>query len=137
MEHPKNWRVAVMELFVDAQSPFSAGPEAAFHALPKTYPSRDVILVQYHEVVCTKSGQIAATNPLSSPDGDARCEYYRRLFPGRIDPVPTAIFNGKERDRGPCAHPPSSPPAQQARTNARSSLNQSPLILLARDRRTD
>jgi hypothetical protein len=94
-EHPKNGRVAVMELFVDAQSPVAAGAEAAFDALLKTYPSGDVVLLQYHEVVRTKSGQIAVTNPLSSPDGDARWEYYRRLFPGRIDPE-TAIFNGKE-----------------------------------------
>jgi RNA polymerase sigma factor (sigma-70 family) len=94
-ERPRNRRVAVMELFVDSHSPFSAGAEAAFDALLKTYPSGDVVLLQYQEVVRTKSGQIAVTNPLSSPDGDSRWEYYRRLFPGKTDTT-EAIFNGKE-----------------------------------------
>jgi hypothetical protein len=88
-EHPRNGRVAVMELFVNAQGEFCAGAEAAFDALLKTYPSGDVVLLQYH-------GLRGISDPLSSPDGDARCNYYHRLFPGKIDTVPVAIFNGKE-----------------------------------------
>jgi RNA polymerase sigma factor (sigma-70 family) len=87
--HPRNGRVAVMELFVGAQSQISAGPEAAFDALLKTYPSCDVVLLQYHQFS-------EGVDPLSSPDGDARWNYYRRLFAGKIGYVPTAIFNGKE-----------------------------------------
>ena len=51
------------------------GAEAVFDALLKTYPSGDVVLLQYYEVVRTKNGQIAVTNSLSSPDGDARWEF--------------------------------------------------------------
>jgi hypothetical protein len=36
------------------------------------------------------------TDPLSSPDGDERCNYYRRLFPGKITTAPVAIINGKD-----------------------------------------
>ena len=94
--HPKNGRVVVLELFnVIAQSPMSAGPEAAFDGLLKTYPSGDVVLLQYH---AQGSGGV---DPLSSPDGDARWNYYRRLFTDktRSSFEPTAIFNGKEPKR--------------------------------------
>jgi hypothetical protein len=87
-EHPRHGRVVVMELFVSAQSQMSAGPEAAFDALLKTYPSGDVVLLQYHQF-----GE--GVDPLSSPDGDARWSYYRRLLAGMNGYVPTAIFNGK------------------------------------------
>lgn len=87
-KHPKNGRVVVMELFVRAISPLDAGPEAAFDALLKTYPSADMVLLQYH--------QFPSINPLSSPDGDERWGYYRRLLAGKIGSVPTAIINGKE-----------------------------------------
>ena len=42
-----------------------------------------------------------ACDPLSSPDGDARWNYYRRLFTDktRSSLEPTAIFNGKEPKR--------------------------------------
>lgn len=91
--HPKNGRVVVLELFnVNAQSPMSPGPEAAFDGLLKTYPSGDVVLLQYH------SQESAGVDPLSNPDGDARWNYYRRLFTDktRSSLGPTAIFNGKE-----------------------------------------
>jgi RNA polymerase sigma factor (sigma-70 family) len=90
--HPKNGRVVVLELFnVGAQVPVSAGPETAFDALLKTYPSSDVVLLQYHPQF------ILGIDPLSSPDGDARWNYYRRLFADKIKSSlgPTAIFNGK------------------------------------------
>jgi hypothetical protein len=83
----------VLELFnVGAQSPLSAGPEAAFDALLETYTSGDVVLLQYHPQFSE------GVDPLSSPDGDARWSYYRRLFAGKIQfsLEPTAIFNGKE-----------------------------------------
>jgi RNA polymerase sigma factor (sigma-70 family) len=88
-EHLKHERVPVMELFVNAQGEFSAGAEAAFDALLKTYPSGDVVLLQYHELR-------GITDPLSSPDGEERCNYYRRLFPGKITTAPVAIINGKD-----------------------------------------
>ncbi len=88
-EHPKHGRVAVLELFVNAQGEYSAGAEAAFDALLKTYPSGDVVLLQYH-------GLRGITDPLSTPDGDERCNYYRRLFPGKITTAPVAIINGKD-----------------------------------------
>jgi len=91
--HPTNGRVVVLELFnVVAQSPMSAGPEAAFDGLLKTYPSGDVVLLQYH---AQGNGGL---DPLSSPDGDARWNYYRRLFTDktRSSLEPAAIFNGKE-----------------------------------------
>jgi RNA polymerase sigma factor (sigma-70 family) len=94
--HPKNGRVVVLELFdVIAQSPMSPGPEAAFDGLLKTYPSGDVVLLQYH------SQGNGGVDPLSSPDGDARWNYYRRLFTDktRSSFEPTAIFNGKEPKR--------------------------------------
>ena len=87
--HPKNGRVVVLELFnVGAQVPLSAGPETAFDALLKTYPSGDVVLLQYHPQFSL------GIDPLSSPDGDARWNYYRRLFAGKIKSSlgPTAIF---------------------------------------------
>jgi hypothetical protein len=87
-EHPRNGRAVVMELFVGAQSQMSAGPEAAFDALLKTYPPSDVVLLQYHQLS-------EGVDPLSSPDGDARWSYYRRLFTGMNGYVPAAIFNGK------------------------------------------
>ncbi len=97
-EHPKHGRLAVMELFVNAQFDFSSGAEAACAALLKTYPPGDVVLLQYHF-----SGGVS--DPLSSPDGDERCNYYRRLFPGKImaekgkgiNPAPVAVINGKDR----------------------------------------
>jgi RNA polymerase sigma factor (sigma-70 family) len=91
--HPKNGRVVVMELFnVGAHSLVSAGPEVAFDALLKTYQSGDVVLLQYHPQFNE------GVDPLSSPDGDARWNYYRRLHAGKIQfsLEPTAIFNGKE-----------------------------------------
>jgi hypothetical protein len=94
--HPKNGRVVVLELFnVGVQLPMSAGPEAAFDGLLKTYPSADVVLLQYH------AQEFGGVDPLSSPDGDARWNYYRRLFTdkARSSLEPTAIFNGKEPKR--------------------------------------
>jgi hypothetical protein len=88
-EHPRNGRVAVMELFVDAHNEFSAGAEAAFDALLKTYPPGDVVLLQYHE-------SRGLSDPLSSPDGNERSNYYRRLFPGKIKNPPAAVINGKD-----------------------------------------
>jgi hypothetical protein len=87
-EHTRHGRVAVMELFVNAQTEFSAGAEAALAALLKTYPSSDLVVLQYHELR-------GITDPLSSPDGAERCNYYRRLYPGKLTTAPVAIVNGK------------------------------------------
>ncbi len=84
----KGDRAVVMELFTGAQCPPCVAADLAFDALVKTYPSKDVVLIQYHL-------HIPGPDPMTNADTEARWAYYRKLFPDTVRGVPTALFNGK------------------------------------------
>jgi RNA polymerase sigma factor (sigma-70 family) len=86
-EHPRNGRIPVMEMFVDSRIEFEAGAETIFDALLKTYPPGDVVLLEYPG---------SKGDPLGGPDAEARGNYYRRLFPGKIRTAAVAVINGKD-----------------------------------------
>ncbi|MCX7700853.1 MAG: hypothetical protein N2039_08240 [Gemmataceae bacterium] len=86
-------RVAVFELFTGAQCPPCVAADVAFDALRKTYPSQDVVMVQYHL-------HIPGPDPMTNPDTVARWNYYRGKFAEQIRGVPSSLFNGQPQAGG-------------------------------------
>lgn len=109
-----NNRAVLVELFTGAQCPPCVAADMAFDALQKSYKSSDVVLLQYHL-------HVPAPDPLTSPDSEARANYYNQEVGG----TPVILFNGKAGD------PPGgrAEDAEERYKEFRSALN--PLLELA------
>ena len=83
-----NDRVVVLELFTGAECPPCVAADVAFDALTKSYPDKDVALLQYHL-------HIPGPDPLTNPDAVARFEYYGKKFEDAFGGTPSAAFDGK------------------------------------------
>jgi hypothetical protein len=86
-------QVVLMELFTGAQCPPCVAADIAFDHLPKIYPDKDVVLLQYHV-------HIPGADPLTNTDTEARWSYYRKAFPEKVRGVPSSMFNGKVEGGG-------------------------------------
>jgi hypothetical protein len=69
----KSGRVVLVEQFLCANDPRGAAADLAFAALAKTYKPAEVVLLQYHR-------NEPQPDPLASPDGLARFNYYEDAF---------------------------------------------------------
>lgn len=85
----KSERVVVVELFTGSQCPPCVAADIAFDAARKTFPSRDVVFLQYHL-------HIPGPDPMTNPDSIARQSYYgdeavggtpALLLDGEVGPV--------------------------------------------------
>ena len=83
----KGNRVVLVELFTGAQCPPCVAADLAFDGLERTFTNKDVVLLQYHL-------HIPATDALTTPDSEARQDYYE--FRG----TPNIFFNGKSAAGG-------------------------------------
>ncbi|MDY3552006.1 hypothetical protein R5W24_001086 [Gemmata sp. JC717] len=80
----KSDRAAVVEVFTGAECPPCVGVDLAFDGLLKAYKPADVVLLQYHF-------HVPGPDPLTSPDGMDRAEYYGDQIRG----APTLFISGK------------------------------------------
>ncbi len=80
----KTDKTAVVEVFTGAECPPCVGVDLAFDGLLKAYKPSDVILLQYHF-------HVPRPDPLTSPDGMDRVEYYS----DKIQGAPTLFISGK------------------------------------------
>ncbi|MBP3959884.1 hypothetical protein J8F10_31955 [Gemmata sp. G18] len=80
----KTDKAAVVEVFTGAECPPCVGVDLAFDGLLKAYKPSDVILLQYHF-------HVPRPDPLTSPDGMDRVEYYS----DKIQGAPTLFISGK------------------------------------------
>jgi hypothetical protein len=80
----KSDRVVLVELFTGAQCPPCVAADIAFDALGQRYKPSEVVRLQYHL-------HIPGPDPLTTPDSEARAEYYSRVVEG----TPTVLFNGR------------------------------------------
>lgn len=91
----KPGRLVLVELFTGAQNPLCQASDLAFAAALRSYPERDVALLQYH-------GHVPLPDALTIPDGEARQKFYgsdREDIPAvRVDGKPTVALGG-ERQR--------------------------------------
>ena len=86
-------RIAVMELFTGAQCPPCVAADVAFDSFAKSYPSAELVLIQYHM-------HIPGPDPMTNPTTVARWDYYSKLFPKDFRGTPSALFNGKPHGGG-------------------------------------
>ena len=80
----KSEKAAVVEVFTGAECPPCVGVDLAFDGLLKAYKPTEVILLQYHF-------HVPRPDPLTSPDGMDRVEYYSDKIRG----APTLFISGK------------------------------------------
>jgi len=80
----KSDRAVLIELFTGAMCPPCVAADLAFDAVEKAFPSKDVVLLQYHL-------HIPGPDALTNGDCEKRMEYYGRSLRG----TPTIYFNGK------------------------------------------
>lgn len=80
----KSEKAAVVEVFTGAECPPCVAVDLAFDGLLKAYKPTEVILLQYHV-------HIPRPDPLTSPDGMDRAEYYD----DKIEGAPTLFISGK------------------------------------------
>jgi hypothetical protein len=80
----KSDRVVLVELFTGAQCPPCVAADIAFDALGDRYKPAEVIRLEYHL-------HVPGPDPLTTPDSEARAEYYNRVVEG----TPTMLFNGR------------------------------------------
>ncbi len=80
----KSDRVVLVELFTGAQCPPCVAADLAFDAVAKSYKPTEVVLLQYHM-------HIPGPDPLTSPDGEGRQQFYEEAVKG----APTTMFNGR------------------------------------------
>jgi hypothetical protein len=85
----KSDRAVLVELFTGAQCPPCVAADMAFDGLEKTYPPKEVVLLQYHL-------HIPGPDPLTNPDTMARMKYYG----DQVEGTPTIFFNGKSEAGG-------------------------------------
>ncbi len=81
-------RAVLVELFTGAQCPPCVAADLGFDALEKTFPSSDVVLLQYHM-------HVPGPDPLTNPDTEGRFDYYAEAFSRQIRGTPAILFNGK------------------------------------------
>jgi hypothetical protein len=86
---PKGNQAVLVELFTGAMCPPCVAADLAFDGLEKTFPPREVVLLQYHL-------HIPGPDALTNPDSEARSRYYRDSLQG----TPTIFFNGKSEAGG-------------------------------------
>jgi hypothetical protein len=79
-------RAVLVELFTGAQCPPCVAADMAFDGLAKTYPSADVVLLQYHV-------HIPRPDALANGDSDSRYEYY--LESKKARGTPSCLANGQ------------------------------------------
>jgi len=75
-------RAVVLELFTGTQCPPCVAADVACDAIAQTYPTSEVILLQYHL-------HIPGPDPLTNPETERRSEFYG------VRGTPTAFLNGK------------------------------------------
>lgn len=80
----KSDRAVLVELFTGAMCPPCVATDLAFDALEKSFPSSDVVLLQYHL-------HIPGPDALTNGDAEKRGEFYGRTLRG----TPTIFINGK------------------------------------------
>jgi thiol-disulfide isomerase/thioredoxin len=80
----KGGRVVLVELFTGTQCPPCVAADIAFDALGERYKPSEVVRLEYHE-------HIPGPDPLTTPDSEARLEFYSRA----VDGTPTVLFNGR------------------------------------------
>jgi len=80
----KSDRAVLIELFTGAMCPPCVAADLAFDAVEKAFPSKDVVLLQYHL-------HIPGPDALTNGDCEKRGEFYGRTLRG----TPTIYFNGK------------------------------------------
>jgi hypothetical protein len=80
----KSTRVVLVELFTCAQNPEAVPADLAFDGLGKTFPTTDVVLLEYHL-------NMPAPDALSNPASWARRKYYV----DDLEETPSVFFNGK------------------------------------------
>jgi hypothetical protein len=85
-------QVVVMELFTGAECPPCVAADVAFDALEKAYKPSELVLIQYHM-------HIPGPDPLTTPDSEARAQYYK------IGGTPSTFFNGKAGSGGGGGYP--------------------------------
>lgn len=76
-------RTVLVELFTGAECPPCVAADVAFDALGQTYPTSDVMLLEYHL-------HIPGPDPLTGPAAEARQKYYGDAVGG----TPSLFFNG-------------------------------------------
>lgn len=81
-------RRVLVELFTGAQCPPCVAADVAFDAVGQSYPTTDVVLLQYHL-------HIPAPDPLASADTEARFDYYAETYSKTIRGTPAIVFDGK------------------------------------------
>lgn len=84
VETIKSDRAVLVELFTGAMCPPCVAADLAFDALEKSFPSSNVVLLQYHL-------HIPGPDALTNANAVSRSEYYGRSLRG----TPTIFFNGK------------------------------------------
>ncbi len=89
----KSDRVAVVELFTNAQSSDCPAADIAFDGLEKTYSPRDVALLEYHQ-----HARDIPPDPLVNLDTEARAKFYEFDME---DKPPTVFVNGKPTMKPP------------------------------------
>jgi hypothetical protein len=85
----KGNKVVLVELFTGAQCPPCVAADLAFEALAKTYPTSEVVLLQYHL-------HIPGPDPMANQDTIDRQKYYGNA----VRSTPTIFFNGKSEAGG-------------------------------------
>ena len=89
----KSERAVFMELFTGATCPPCVAADLAFDVLQSTYKPSELVLLQYHM-------HIPGPDPLTNADTEARWAYYRKLNPGKVNGVPSSLFNGQPKAGG-------------------------------------
>jgi hypothetical protein len=84
LEGRKGQKVVLVELFTGAHCPPCVAADLAFEGLAKSYNPSEVVLLQYHL-------HIPAPDPLTTPDTEARAQYYGKDVRG----TPSVFFGGK------------------------------------------
>jgi hypothetical protein len=85
----KGNQAVLVELFTGAMCPPCVAADLAFDGLEKTFPPKEVVLLQYHL-------HIPGPDALTNPDSEARSRYYGDSLQG----TPTIFFNGKSEAGG-------------------------------------
>ncbi|MCS7045420.1 MAG: hypothetical protein NZO58_03595 [Gemmataceae bacterium] len=80
----KSDRAVLVELFTGAMCPPCVAADLAFDALEKSFPSTDLVLLQYHI-------HVPGPDALCNDDVQKRADYYGRTLRG----TPMIYFNGK------------------------------------------
>jgi thiol-disulfide isomerase/thioredoxin len=126
IEHRKNGRPVLVELFTGAACPPCVAADLAFEGLGKTYDPSQVVLLQYHL-------HIPAPDPLTTPETEARAKYYGDEVGG----TPSIFFNGKSAAGGGGPRPGAAAKYKEYRGVIDPALDNDNKIALAVDAKRD